>query len=82
MAFARSSSWGRDAEHGQATREQPLSRDGAPELSQQERVRFRLDVVGDEARPSLGHDALGRGDRAPVVGVVSVQKREDGARVP
>jgi hypothetical protein len=68
-----------DTEHGQATREQPLSRDGTPELSQQESVRFRLDVVGDEARTPLGHDVIGRGYRTPVVGVVSVQEGEDGA---
>src|SRR5438445_2230079 len=65
----------------QPARQQPLASDGSSQLSEEERVGFRLDVVGDEARPPFGRELTSHGNRARMVGIVGVEQREDGARI-
>ena len=43
---------------------------------------LRLDVVRDEARPLFRGNPMRRGNRTRVIGVIGVERCEDGARVP
>src|SRR5262245_15459862 len=67
---------------GQLAGEQPLTRDSASELAEQQRVGLGFDVVRDEAGATLGGDLPGDFDGARVVSVVRVDEREDRAGVP
>lgn len=66
----------------QPARQQPLTSDRPSELAHQERVRFDLDVVCDEARSRLGCDLARHGHRSRMIRVVGVEQREDGTRIP
>ena len=68
--------------HRQTTSQQPFARDRPAELSEEQRVGLRLDVVGDEARALFRSDPARHGNRARVISVGGVQECEDGARVP
>ena len=73
---------GERAQDRQPARQQPLASYQSSELSHEERVGFRLDIVGDEARPPLGRDVTGHGHRARMVRIISVEQRKDRARIP
>ena len=67
---------------GQAALQKPCQSQRAPQLPQQQSMSLGFNIVGDEARSSLGGDLSRNGHRAFVIGVVGVKKRKDGAGIP
>ena len=63
----------------QAAGQQPLTRNRPSELPYEECVRFRFDVIGDEAGARLGRDLTRHRDGTGMVGIVCVEQSENGA---
>ena len=70
---------GQRANDRQSARQQPLSSDHSPELPHEERVRFRFDVVGDEARARFGRNVTRHRHSTCVIGIVGIEQSENGA---
>jgi len=66
----------------QTAGQQPLTGNRPSELSQEECVRFRFDVIGDETGPGFGCDFTRHHHGLRVVGIIRVEQRENGARIP
>ena len=63
----------------QSACQQPLTGDRPSELPYEECVRFRFDVVGDEAGARVGRDVTRHGDGTCMVRIVCIEQRENGA---
>src|SRR5438128_6156579 len=73
---------GKSAQDRQPPRQQPLASYQSSELSHEECVGLRLDIVGDEARSPFRSNVTRHGDRSRMIRVVSVEQRENGAGIP
>jgi hypothetical protein len=61
----------------QAACKQPLTGNGASQLAQNERVRLRLDVVGNETGPLFRSDLPRHGYGLGVIRIVSIEQGEN-----
>ena len=65
--------FGEGSDDVQPACQQPFAGNRSAKLSQQERVRFRFDVVRNETRPLVRRELTCDDDRAWVIGIVRIE---------
>lgn len=70
---------GEYAHDRQTACKQPLTGNCASELPCEKCVRFRFDVIGDEAGARFGRDVTCHRDGTCMVGIVCIEQSENGA---